>query len=233
MALTLDSTSNSGILSTVSSATWSHTCSGNDRILVVGTATRDVNSADGVVTGITYNSVALTKIRSDVIGGVQYCRSELWYLIAPDTGAHDIVVTLTASTEDVGCGAISLNGAVQSASAIDANNGSNAAAQSSPQTTSVTTIRNGCWVIDSTYNKVSATDFAASQTEYFKLNLRSLGDWGGGSYVANKNPPGSQAMTWTYSTGADDYAHSVVSIAPMPTTITGLSSVTGVSSMVA
>ena len=93
-----------------SSLSWSHTCSGSDRLLVVGTNAGDTTAGDRPVTGITYNGAALTKIRSDTIGLIT---SELWYLLNPDTGAHNIIVSYTGLNTDAQAGGISLTGVDQ------------------------------------------------------------------------------------------------------------------------
>ena len=89
--------------------TWSHTCSGSDRLLRVTTSHFD--SSD-TVTGVTYNGVALTAVPSGSTNNGQYYITA-YYLIAPDTGTHDIVVTVSGSVFDFGAGAISYTDAHQ------------------------------------------------------------------------------------------------------------------------
>lgn len=88
MAIAYDASSKAA--TTTTPLTFSHTCgSGSDRLLVVGVSIRGAVT----VTGITYAAVALTKIRHDAPGGD--VRSELWYLVAPATGANNVVVTMS------------------------------------------------------------------------------------------------------------------------------------------
>ena len=87
MAVTLDSTSKGGSTPLLSSSlTFAHTCSGDDRILVVMVwENNTVNNP----TGVTYNSVSLTRLTS-------VSKNEnlsLWYLLSPDTGTHNIVAS--------------------------------------------------------------------------------------------------------------------------------------------
>ena len=89
--------------------TWAHTCSGSDRLLRVTTSHFD--SSD-TVTGVTYNGVALTAVPSGSTNNGQYYITA-YYLIAPDTGTHDIVVTVSGSVFDFGAGAISYTDAHQ------------------------------------------------------------------------------------------------------------------------
>src|SRR5882672_4805105 len=87
-----DAASNSGYKTASASYSWNHTCAGNNRCLLVGISMLSV--AGSSVSGITYNSVSLTKIRSQasVSGAV---RAELWKLDAPAIGTHSIAVTLS------------------------------------------------------------------------------------------------------------------------------------------
>lgn len=94
MAIAHDATSTDFLGSSHSSRTKAHTCSGSDRVLFVATTARQ--SAGQTVTGVTYNGVALTKV-DGVNQGTNTIRHELWYLIAPATGANNVVVTWSAS----------------------------------------------------------------------------------------------------------------------------------------
>ena len=104
MAIAFDASS-AGTSVTSTTQTLAHTCSGVNRILFVNTG---ITSAD-TIPGITYNGVALTKIAS-VINGRYF---SLWYLIAPATGANNIVVTSSVSDILRSC-AVSYTGAKQS-----------------------------------------------------------------------------------------------------------------------
>src|SRR3990172_7287936 len=80
-----------------SSLSWSQTCDAGADFLGVGTAARGATAANRPVTGITYNSVALTKIRADDDGTEEHS-TELWRLLSPTTGsALTVAVTFTGS----------------------------------------------------------------------------------------------------------------------------------------
>lgn len=85
--------------------TWAHTCSGADRLLRVTVSHYD--SSDPV-TGITYNGVALTAVPGGATTNGQYWITA-YYLIAPDVGTYNIVVTVSGNVFDFGAGAISYN----------------------------------------------------------------------------------------------------------------------------
>jgi len=93
----------------VGSITFSHTCSGADRILLVGIFH---NASAEHVQSVTYNGVSLTRLASASVSGA--FEHELWYLVAPATGANDIVVTHNVNPGDlIGC-AVSYTGVHQS-----------------------------------------------------------------------------------------------------------------------
>ena len=92
----------------VNSISWSHTVSGNNRLLIVGVSIR--NGGGQTVLdpdGVTYGAQSLTKIGA--IDNGTNVRVEMWYLVAPLTGTDTVTVTLAASaTARFAAGAISL-----------------------------------------------------------------------------------------------------------------------------
>lgn len=72
-------------------ASWSHTCGGVGRFLVVHIGFQGGTPA---VTGITYNGVAMTLGSFTTTGGI---RNEWWYLMNPATGANNIVVSYSGT----------------------------------------------------------------------------------------------------------------------------------------
>lgn len=92
--------------SATTSKTFSHTCTGTNGLLFV-----NIGTGADVVTDVTYNSVAMTKITSFANDGALY--TSMWYLIGPDTGANDVVITCSSSTNIIP-NAISYIGADQS-----------------------------------------------------------------------------------------------------------------------
>jgi hypothetical protein len=109
--VTLDATS--GTTASNANATWSHTVSGTDRLLLVGVAL-EMDAPSHTVSGVTYDGVALT-----VVTALHYttssARGEIWRLIAPNIGTHNIVVTFTSITGDLqaALGAVSVTGVHQ------------------------------------------------------------------------------------------------------------------------
>lgn len=141
----LDETSNSGFQVASGSYSWMHTVgNGANQGLFVSVS---LLSAANSVTALTYNGVALTKVRSDVSVSTTV-RTEIWYLAAPPQGAHAIAITLNAVNVS-GAIATSLNN-VDQVTTIDAQNGGTAVtgAGGGSSSISTTSLTNGVWAID-------------------------------------------------------------------------------------
>lgn len=96
-AIQLDLAKNGGLVNPGTSLTWTHKCTGLNRILFV--AVFGHNASD-TITGVTYNGVAMTLVRKQQVPIDRWVY--LFALIAPDEGTHDIVVTSNASVAIAG-----------------------------------------------------------------------------------------------------------------------------------
>ncbi|MBN1421611.1 MAG: DUF2341 domain-containing protein [Planctomycetes bacterium] len=103
-----DAASNVGTASDSTGLTWSHTTSGSERLLIVGVSIQ--NASSQTVSSVTYAGTNLTQAGAATNGTA--VRSEIWYLVAPATGANDIVVTLSAAAQ-FAAGAASFTGVHQ------------------------------------------------------------------------------------------------------------------------
>lgn len=121
--------------------TVSHTVSGTDKFLLVSVRSQVAGGGD-VVTGVTYNGTSMTRINT-IRSETNNERGYLYYLINPDTGTHDIVVT--ASSGNLIAGGASYTG-VDQTSPIDANNTSTQGTGTSVSL-SVTTTTDNCWLV--------------------------------------------------------------------------------------
>jgi len=206
MALAHDADSSSSGTA-VSTLTWSHINAGD--LLVVGVDTFYIAARYSIqaVTGITYNGVALTKIDAQDAG--VYCRSELWYLIAPAAGTHDIVVTLADVTGYIVGGATSWTGADQSSPLGTA---AKATGTTTPVTVNVSSVA-GEYVVDSAcafmVTAITLT-VGASQTSAWN-ETPATGYVGAGSYEASAS---TITMSWTLSAAALGWATVAVPIKP-------------------
>ena len=96
--------------------TFAHTTTstGTNVVLVVGVSMNNSGGGTQTVASITYNGVGLT------LAGVQNnsntsSRTEIWYLVAPASGTHNVVVTVNLGGSTVGtvAGAVTFTGADQ------------------------------------------------------------------------------------------------------------------------
>jgi methionine-rich copper-binding protein CopC len=101
------------------SSTFSHTVAvGDDRLLLVVTSTR----GDDSVSTVTYGGSGLTLAQATGSGGSTGQRVEVWYMVAPATGANDVVVTYSGSVNPDVISAMSYTG-VDQTNPIGATNG--------------------------------------------------------------------------------------------------------------
>ncbi len=213
-AIAFDSATSFAQDAAASSLSFSHTTSGSNRFLIVGVSIR--NDASQTVSSVTYAAAPLTFLRADT-NGVSV-RSELWYRVAPATGANTVAVTLSASAK-AAMGAISLTGVDQS-TPIDTNAG--ATGSGTAPSVTVTTVVNNAWVIDatgfrSTANGAPTGTAGSGQTERWSgytesggviVNIR-----GKGSTEGPKSPAGGVVMDWSLSATVD-WAISAASFRP-------------------
>ncbi|MFT6244824.1 MAG: hypothetical protein ACJA0U_002774 [Salibacteraceae bacterium] len=118
-------------------ATWTHPCNGTDRVLVVSIAEDKGALGTNEITGITYNGVALTK---QLQTGNGFYEAELWYLIAPATGANNVVITSNTQGMNYVGTSVSFTNAHQSAGNLigNTNSGTGNSATTTGATASVT-----------------------------------------------------------------------------------------------
>lgn len=202
-SIALDAASNSDWISGVSSYSWSHTCTGANLLLVLGSS-----SGDYAASGATYNSVAMTSARADsVVYGGSNLYTSVWYLIAPATGSNTVAVTLGGTTS-LGAkgGVVSYTGAKQSGQP-DAVNGASDPVGSTTPTVDVTTVADNCWVFDVVFNGSPIT--ACGNTSRWQQY-----GTGGADTNAPKTPAGAQTMSWTAT--SDVWTVSAASFAPAP-----------------
>lgn len=108
MAIAYDAVTATGSTAGSSTKTFSHTCSGSDRLLLV---VAGCHTATADISGVTYNGVAMTQVGADQTDSANG-RLTVWSLIAPASGANNVVITATA-VDTISYGAISFNGAKQ------------------------------------------------------------------------------------------------------------------------
>lgn len=178
MAIAIDATSQSGAWNNAeSSVTWSHTCSGSDRTLVV-----HVNNFESAVTvsGVTYNGVALTQIGSRISSDSTSRWVTSWRLIAPASGANNVVVTLSG-TDYVRTNAISLTGTNQTTQPNTSSDHTTSGGGTINQSVTTTGTTWLVWGVDSNATGVAGTGTTAIYTANELQLFRSTAAVSGGS----------------------------------------------------
>lgn len=188
--------------------TISHTTSGSNRLMLVGVSVvEDPNGAPAVST-ITYNSTPLAPagMRASSDG---FSRDEIWYLIAPAMGTHDVVVTLAGVPDAATAGVMTFEGVNQStplgplASDIGDSSSGSVDITSAPDE-----LVFGAMVLESSSNDNLIPDGSAN--EEWDL-FQSPATNGGGSTDAGAGP--TVAVSWSWG-GADKWVIGGVSIKP-------------------
>lgn len=208
MALAIDDAVSD--LGTGSTNSWSHTCTGTDLVLYVAIIQKFADA----VTGVTYNSEALTSIGTVADTGNNVTIS-LWRLIGPDTGANTVEVTLSTTRRQMGV-SVSLNGADQTTPNGTVVTGSDDSGAGATPNLSVSSAA-GEIVIDfvglQNDDNTSTLTVGASQTQLENdatsngttNGIRGASSWESGA--------ATNTMTWTPDTN-DDWAGIALAVKP-------------------
>ncbi len=221
-----------GTASAVSPLAWSHTVgAGSNTFLVVSVVTRALTSAPSV-SAVSYNSVAMTKIRADNTsttgaGGTIFYEMSLWVLKAPTTGANSISVTWSGggASPQINGAATSYTG-VSQVNTADASN-SAAGTAAADNTFNITTVADNTWIYAVAVAK--GTNFAPTvtpdQTARSSGTLFSVETLKTEDTNAAQTPAGSHTVGFNISGGAvlEGWLMSGMSFAPVaPVLITKL-----------
>lgn len=217
-----DNFTNGGETTSASSKTTSHTTGSlTNGILVAHIGTRvATTSSNGVVSGVTYNGTALTKLRSDLFNVDPYVREELWYLVAPASGAHDVVVTMAGVTDRIDL-LISTWQGVDQTTPFETNSGTGTITTNATSvTTNITPSSNNNVILDSMYTRDDVG--VAANSNQNELGTAGSTDTYGASYKRQATAA-STSMNWTW-TNSDGYAHGVGVLKPVSTSTTHVGS---------
>jgi hypothetical protein len=168
-----------------SSSTFAHNATGA-AVLVLRCTYHDGNFGR-TISGITYDGVALTKV--DSAGPLFGMRAELWYLVGPHTGSHNVVVSYTAACTQHSHEARNYIN-VNTSSPVGTPQKTTATAHTVSVT--VTGVGAGALVIEVTKYFSSESSPNSGQVQDFEDNISSYR--GAGSH---KSGTGSISMGWT------------------------------------
>ena len=185
--------------------TFSHTCTGSDRLLFVGFVW---SISDDDVVSVTYGGVAMTLVAKNLTGMNRY----LYRLIAPAAGANDAVITITTG-RTVFAGAVSYTGADQTSQPGATTN--NSASSATSLLTSVTTTVDQAWTVllEGSYNGGPEPGAGTGATK--READAGFGTWGLFDSGSAISPAGSYSMTTTRTSGTDrEIGHIMVALNP-------------------
>ncbi len=171
------------------------------------------NSASGdVLTAVTYNGAALTKVTSHTTGTADQYIS-VWYLKSPATGSNTLAVTTSVAT-DIGSGCLTYTGC-DTSSQPDSFSSGGSTGNLDLTTTVVST---GSWLVSASRNGSSGPMGAGAGTT-IRTTGALLFDAGDSNGTVGT---GAQTMSWT--AGSNTSGGVIVSIAPPGAVVASASS---------
>lgn len=188
MSIAFDSSAGSQVSGT-SALTYSHTCAGSNRLLLVGvTISNDLLT----VSGITYGGVAMTQIDDQT---ATQAHSYLYYLIAPTAGANNVVIS-TSGNQVIIANSVSYTG-VRQVTQPDAHN------KIAGVSLVLSVVNGGCWIIGAASAAIGG---GVTFTAGSGFTLRSQGNQGGiMNGIEDSNgpvPTGNNTVAFSTSSGS-------------------------------
>lgn len=192
MAIAFDAATNGVPAFYFPTCTFAHTCSGADRVLFV--SYQGDNGAADLVTGVTYNGVALTHVASFLNNNNRWIG--LWYLVNPAAGANNVVITVSANSVLFPI-AWSYTGAI----APEANATGTKAGGAGNVTLTVTTLTDQAWVVGAVVSSASGGGLSAGAATTERQDLGDIASYDGNAPVS---PAGSSTLTIATTAGLAD-----------------------------
>lgn len=202
MAIAFDTTSNPASTSS-SPFTFSHTCSGTNRLLIVAV---EGNVTTDTITGVTYAGVSMTKLDSVQMPANRWIY--IYGLLAPATGANNVVITSTGTF--IGACSASYTGVKQSGlpDAITHNT-----TTGTSLSTSLSSLSDNAWALALISGSGGATTVSTGQT------VRVTDDDGVSIIDSNAviHPAGSTTVTFTQALASRPMGCIMMYMAPVVT----------------
>ncbi len=185
----------------------SHTTSGDDRLMLVGVSL-SLDEGTEQVSSVTYNGTSLSLVGTEVNGGA---RVEIWSMVAPDMGTHNVDVTISGSPFGATAGVMTFTGVDQTTplGTFASTNGEASSGSVNVSSASGELVFGAVAVASSSNYDLSP---GAGQTE--KWDIFQFETNGGGSTEAGA---ATVATSWSWG-DTKKYAIGGVSIKPTPIT---------------
>jgi len=192
-------------LAVASSLTYSHTCTGSDRILLVNMWC----GASRTISSITYNGVTMTELANLALGGGE--RNAVYYLVAPATGANNVVITLSGSATIVGL-SNSYTGVLQ-ATPIDASRTETGLDTGTTYAEAITSVADNCWSVWFSRQYAGGTTTAGADTVLRASEFVTYGAFSADSNAAI-TPAGSRTMNMACTISGNWFTDILATLAP-------------------
>lgn len=194
---------------TVASGTsFSHTCTGSNRLLLVG-----VQSAVRSDLAVTYNGVSMTKLASYEGTTVN---NYMFGLLAPASGSNSVAITWTGADQTVRVVASSYTGVLQSGFPDATKKTETTTGES--LTGTITTVADNCWSAVWAF-QLDGTAITASTNVTNRQTIDTFDLFGDSNAAISPAGNFDQTVTWTTSSSLNRMIQ--VSFAPVPTAAGG------------
>ena len=193
MTVVLDAVgpNSTGTATTGNSLSWSHTCSGTNRLLTVSLSVGSGTTA--TVTSVTYNGVAMTEAARVMSNNQNDGYVKLFYLVAPATGSNTVQVTCDSSKPLI-AGSVSFTGVDQTTPV--SNLATNFGSSASPSVT--VSSKYGNMVVTALCNGSNIN--SSNKDDQWKRNFNTLSAAGNGM---QSTAYGTPSVSFTYSVSND------------------------------
>lgn len=208
-AITFDATSSSPFFTSSSTMQWAHTVGAGSNSVLIVVATQNNSS-----TGVSYDGMALTKIIQTTIPADGSERTEIWYLVNPPSGTHNVSTTFSSAFTAGQDGSYSFFGVSQT-NPIDATGTFSIGSGNTASITLTPTVA-GDEIIDGiSLQTFSQTNFAAKAGQTLNYSTPLGGGGNPGAASSYKTNPTSLATSTGYTwTGLETVAQAAVSLLP-------------------
>ena len=209
---------------------FSHTCTGDNRVLYVFVTGRGAPGSSGV-SSLTYDGVALTRIANLGSGNVIW--TELWRLIAPNAGTHSVALS-SLLVQRVTAHSVSVSGAhqtVPNGSVVTGSGSASSAPSLVVPSDASELVLDGCAI----QNDDNTTTLTVGSGQTQRSNTSTSNGTSNGIRGAQSSETGDTSVTMTWTPDAnDDWAQIAVSVKPAqvgdvtaPVLQTGVTSING------
>lgn len=215
MAIIFDAVASSEA-SAVSSLTYSHTVGvGENTIIVAQPTLTDLIAGAASISSVTYAAVAMTLIASStlaytLVGTYDIVKAQ-YGLVAPATGANNVVVTASEACDVLTCGSLSWFGVHQSSSYGTA---ATATGTSTTPSVDVASATGEIVVAHASAGEQTPAIFASADTERWEISGGAGNIVSGG---ASQTGAATVTMDWTGANAALEWGCTGVSLKPADT----------------